>query len=201
MDTTDCIVIGAGVVGLAIARHLAMSGREVIVLEKENAIAMHSSSRNSEVIHAGIYYSPGSLKAKLCVQGRSMLYEFCEKKGVAHQRVGKLIVATQQGQIAALARLHLNGQTNGVGDLRMLEAEEAQRMEPAVRGVGAMLSPSTGIVDSHGLILAMQGDFEDAGGMLALKSIMPDGGITSGRITAVGRSIRRLPEISPGNGL
>ena len=169
-ETVDCVVIGAGVVGLAVARSLALAGREVIVLEAAGAIGTETSSRNSEVIHAGIYYPPGSAKAVLCVKGRELLYRYCEAHGVAHRRCGKLIVATEPGQVATLHKIQAHAASNGVHDLRLLAADEARAMEPELRCVAALHSPSTGIIDSHGLMLAYQGEAEDRGAMLALRS-------------------------------
>lgn len=170
VDQVQSVVIGAGVVGLAVARALAQSGREVIVLEAADAIGTGTSSRNSEVIHAGIYYPAGSLKARLCVQGRQMLYAYCAEKGVDFRRCGKLIVATDDAQVAQLAHILSKAQANGVDDLQLLSREEAKALEPALECHAALLSPSTGIVDSHGLMLALQGDMEHAGGALALLS-------------------------------
>ena len=170
MDSVDALVIGAGVVGLAVGRALAMSGLETVVLERANAIGTGTSSRNSEVIHAGIYYAPDSLKARLCVQGRQQLYPFLASHGVAHLRCGKLIVATNAAQQAKLAQIEARARRNGVDDLRLLDAREARELEPALNAVAALLSPSTGIVDSHGLMLALQGDLERHGGALALLS-------------------------------
>ncbi len=170
VEQVDAVVVGAGVVGLAVARALALAGREVMVLEREAAIGSGTSSRNSEVIHAGIYYPTGSLKAWLCVQGRNALYAYCAERGVAHRRCGKLIVAETPTQLAALPALVDKAKANGVDDLQLLSREEAQRLEPALACLGAVLSPSTGIVDSHGLMLAMQGDLEHAGGMVACHS-------------------------------
>lgn len=174
MDRVDGVVIGAGVVGLAVARALAQaapdSAREWLVLEATDAIGTGTSSRNSEVIHAGIYYQPGSLKAQLCVQGRDMLYAYAQARGVSYQRCGKLIVATHQDQLIALDGILQNARANGVHDVVMLSAEQAQAIEPELSCVGALYSPSTGIVDSHGLMLSLQGDFENAGGIVALNS-------------------------------
>lgn len=170
MEQIDAVVIGAGVVGLAVGRELALQGLEVMVLESENAIGTGTSSRNSEVIHAGIYYPAGSLKARLCVQGKQMLYAYCTERGVAHQRLGKLIVATSPEQVAQLASIQAKAAANGVHDLRQISAAEARALEPALQCDAALLSPSTGIVDSHGLMLALQGDMENAGGLLALLS-------------------------------
>jgi len=164
------VVIGAGVVGLAVARALALQGREVLVLEAANAIGTETSSRNSEVIHAGIYYPQGSLKAQLCVRGKELLYAYCAERGIAHRRCGKLIVATSQAQRAQLDKILQHAAANGVNDLQLLTREQALALEPALDCVAALLSPSTGIVDSHGLMLALQGDMENHGGALALQS-------------------------------
>lgn len=168
MDGVDCLVIGSGVVGLAVARALALSGREVIVLESESGIGMGTSSRNSEVIHAGIYYPTGSLKARLCVQGRKLLYTYCQDRGVDHQRCGKLIVATSQSQVEQLHNIQRKAVANGVDDLVLLDQGAACALEPALQCHGALLSPSTGIVDSHGLMLSLQADLEHAGGLVVL---------------------------------
>jgi L-2-hydroxyglutarate oxidase LhgO len=183
MDRLDCIVIGAGVVGLAVARALALQGREVVVLEAADAIGTATSARNSEVIHAGLYYSPGSLKAQLCVAGRERLYAYAAERGIGHRRCGKLIVATEDGQGAGLEAIRSRGEACGVHDLQWLDAAAARAMEPALRCTAALWSPSTGIVDSHGLMLALQGEAEDQGAMLALKSpvqrlrALPGGGL------------------------
>jgi L-2-hydroxyglutarate oxidase LhgO len=170
MESVDCVVVGAGAVGLAIARALAVAGREIVVLERESTIGTGTSSRNSEVIHAGIYYPPGSLKAALCVAGRSALYPYLVEHGVPHRRCGKLIVATDPQQIPGLEKLHTQGSANGVSDLSMLSAHEARALEPALDCVAALQSPSTGILDSHGFMLALQGDAEDRGGAVAFRS-------------------------------
>lgn len=174
MDTVDGVVIGAGVVGLAVARALIQAApeasREWLVLESADAIGTGTSSRNSEVIHAGIYYPQGSLKAQLCVQGRDLLYAYAAARGVLHQRCGKLIVATHTDQLPALEAILHKARANGVNDLVMLTAEQARAMEPALSCVAALHSPSTGIIDSHGLMLSLQGDFENAGGIVALNS-------------------------------
>lgn len=169
-EIVDCVVVGAGVVGLAVARALALQGREVWLLEAAHAIGTETSSRNSEVIHAGIYYPQGSLKARLCVQGKTMLYDYCVTRGVPHSRCGKLIVATAPEQRQALEGIKTRAQANGVDDLRWLTREEARALEPELECVAALLSPSTGIVDSHALMLALLGDLEHAGGLLALNS-------------------------------
>ncbi len=170
MDRVDCVVIGAGVVGLAVARALALQGREVMVLEAANAIGTGTSSRNSEVIHAGIYYAAGSLKARLCVQGKQMLYAYCAERGIGHRRCGKLIVATSETQVAALQGIIARAAANGVDDLVLLTRDEARAMEPQLECVAAIHSPSTGIVDSHALMLALQGDLENAGGLVAFNA-------------------------------
>ena len=170
MDRVDCVVVGAGVVGLAVARALALAGREVVVLEAEELIGSHTSSRNSEVIHAGIYYPKGSLKARACVRGRQRLYEYCASHGVPHRRCGKLIVATSEEQVPELRGILRKARENGVTDVTEIPAAEAMRMEPALRCVAALHSPSTGIVDSHALMLAYLGDAEAAGAMLGLLS-------------------------------
>ena len=180
VEQIDAVVIGAGVVGLAVGRELALQGLEVMVLESENAIGTGTSSRNSEVIHAGIYYPADSLKARLCVQGKDMLYAYCAERGVAHQRLGKLIVATSPEQVAQLAGIQAKAAANGVHDLRQISAAEAQEMEPALQCDAALISPSTGIVDSHGLMLALQGDLENAGGLLALLSAVQSIGVGQG---------------------
>ena len=166
-DFVEAVVVGAGVVGLAIARALAMDGREVIVLEAADAIGTETSSRNSEVIHAGIYYPADSLKASLCVRGKSQLYEFAASHGIEHQRAGKLIVATASDEIEVLKGLRNKGRRNGVDDLEMLTESEARALEPNLTCVAALLSPSTGIIDSHGLMLALQGDAESNGAAIA----------------------------------
>ncbi len=170
METTDAVVIGAGVVGLAIARELAMQGREVIILESENAIGTATSSRNSEVIHAGIYYPRGSLKARSCVEGRSLLYRYCEERSIPHRRCGKLIVATDAAQLGELEAIRGKAHANGVTDVAWLTLDQAHAMEPAVSCVGALHSPSTGVIDSHAFMLALQGDAESHGAMLAFRS-------------------------------
>jgi L-2-hydroxyglutarate oxidase LhgO len=177
-EPVDVAVIGAGLLGLAIARSLAQAGREVLVLEAETAMGTVTSSRNSEVIHAGIYYSPGSLKALFCVEGKQKLYAFCRSRGIPHAPIGKLLVATDDAEIAALNRLLHRAEQNGVRDLRWLSLPEARSMEPALRCVAAILSPSTGIVDSHALMLAYRGDLEEAGGMIAFGARVRGGEVT-----------------------
>jgi len=169
-ESLDCVVVGAGVVGLAVARALALAGREVVVLEAAEGIGTGTSSRNSEVIHAGIYYPKGSLKARLCVQGKQALYAYCAERGVPHRRCSKLIVATEDAQLATLADIRAKAAANGVGDLKHLSRLEAQALEPEIDCVGALLSPSTGIIDSHAFMLALQGDAERAGAVFAFHS-------------------------------
>lgn len=168
-------MIGAGAVGLAIARRLALSGREVVVLEAESAIGTHTSSRNSEVIHAGIYYATGSLKARLCVAGRKALYRYCAERAVNHQRMGKIVVACDESELAGLSKYRDQAERNGVDDLHLLGRGELAALEPEVRCVAGFLSPSTGIVDSHGLMLAYLGDAESRGATLALGSPVVSG--------------------------
>lgn len=166
-DRVDCIVIGAGVVGLAVARAVALTGREVVILEKADIIGSETSSRHSEVIHAGIYYAQDSLKARFCVDGKHAMYDFCDAHGVSYNRCGKIIVATDEAQLPELERLKANAAANGVGDLEWMTPADVTEMEPAVFCVGALLSPSTGILDSHSYMLALQGDAEEAGAMIA----------------------------------
>ncbi len=177
-ERIDCAVIGAGVVGLAIARELALAGREVMILEAEDAFGTHTSSRNSEVIHAGIYYIPGSLKARLCVEGKQLMYRYCAERGIMHQRITKIVVATGAAQVAELGKYKQQAEANGVNDLEMLTREELRRLEPEVAGVAGFLSPSTGIVDSHALMLAYVGDAENHGASLILNSPVTAGAVT-----------------------
>ena len=170
MEKLDAVVIGAGVVGLAVARALALAGREVVILEAEDAIGTHTSSRNSEVIHAGIYYPKGSLKARACVQGKELLYEYCVTHGVPHKRTGKLIVATSDSQLPELKSIQAKAHGNGVTDVVWMTRPQALALEPELHCVAALYSPSTGIIDSHALMLAYLGDAEAKGAMLGLKS-------------------------------
>ncbi|MFC7705579.1 NAD(P)/FAD-dependent oxidoreductase [Plastorhodobacter daqingensis] len=167
MDKVDCIIAGAGVVGLAIARSLARRGIEVVILEREAAFGTGTSSRNSEVIHAGLYYAPGSLKARLCVEGRGMLYAYAAENGVPHRRCGKLIVATSPDQDTALDAILARARAAGVHDLCRLTAAEAQALEPELACTAALLSPSTGIIDSHALMLSLLGEAEAQGAILS----------------------------------
>ena len=170
MERVDCVVVGAGVVGLACARRLAMAGLEVIVLERADAIGTETSSRNSEVIHAGIYYAVGSLKARYCIAGKQFLCRYCADRGVTHLRCGKLIVATSEAQLATLATIQANALALGMPDLELWSAERAIALEPALSCTGALWSPTTGMVDSHGLMLAYQGDAESHGAAIAFES-------------------------------
>lgn len=175
METVDTVVIGAGVVGLACAHSLARAGHEVVIVERETAFGTGISARNSEVIHAGLYYPPGSLKARLCVDGRQRLYAWCAEHGVSHARCGKLVVASSAAQAPALQAIAERARANGVHDLRLIEADELAALEPALAAHSALLSPSTGIVDSHGLMLSLLGEAERHGAMLALASPVLDG--------------------------
>ncbi len=181
-ERVDCVVIGAGVVGLACARALARQGREVLVLERHGQIGTETSSRNSEVIHAGIYYDTGSLKAQLCVRGKGMLYRHCEEYGVPFQRCGKIIVATDETQFETLRGYQRRAMANGVGELRWLPPEEVAELEPAVSCVGAVLSETTGIIDSHAYMESLLGDLEAHDGMIAFHSEVRAGAVDGGRI-------------------
>jgi L-2-hydroxyglutarate oxidase LhgO len=170
MSDVECVVVGAGVVGLAVARALALAGREVMLLDQAWQIGFETSSRNSEVIHAGLYYPPGSRKARACVAGKQKLYAYCAERGIPHKRLGKLLVACDEHEVAALEVVKKRAAENGVADLEWLEAAEAKRMEPALSCVGVYLSPSTGIIDSHALMLSYQGDAEAAGASVVLRT-------------------------------
>ncbi len=169
MDSVEAIVVGAGVVGLAVTRELAHTGREVVLLEKHGAIGTETSARNSEVIHGGLYYPTGSLKARLCVAARERLYDYCADHGVAFRRCGKLIVANGAAQEQRLRQIQDQASRNGV-PVEWLDAARARALEPAVRCSAALLSPQTGILDSHAFMLALLGDLQSAGGALALGS-------------------------------
>ena len=196
MDLVDCLVIGAGVVGLAVARALARAGREVIVVESEGAIGSGISSRNSEVIHAGIYYPTGLMKTRLCVDGKAMLYAFCQEFNVPHRRCGKLVVAASAAELEKLAAIKAQAEANGVTDLVWLSGAEARALEPALAAEHALLSPSTGVIDSHAFMLALLGDAERHGAMIALETpviggevdqrglIIETGGVSPSRIAA-----------------
>jgi L-2-hydroxyglutarate oxidase LhgO len=170
MDQVECVVIGAGVVGLAVARALALAGREVLVLEAASTIGTGISSRNSEVIHAGLHGSADWLKVRLCVQGRRLLYDYCQARGVDHRPCGKLLVATSAAELPQLQALAQRAAVNGVDDLELLTSAQARAMEPALVCEAALWSPSSGIIDSHGLMLAFQGDLENAGGLVVFNS-------------------------------
>lgn len=176
----DCIVIGAGVVGLAVARRLAIAGLETIVVEKNKAIGMETSSRNSEVIHAGLYYPPGSIRARACVEGRHMLYDYCDDKHVPYRKCGKLMLATSNEQLDKLRTIFATAQKNGVEGLSWQSAEEIFELEPEVRSVGGFFSPQTGILDSHAFMEALETDLSEAGGVVALNTkvvgLTPDTG-------------------------
>ncbi len=180
MDKVECVVVGAGVVGLATARRLAQAGLEVIVVEAAGDIGTGTSSRNSEVIHAGIYYPAGSLMARMCVAGKKALYAYCDQRGIPYRRCGKLIVATADNERDKLTSIKAHAEANGVDDMRVLTGEEARALEPALNCVGALLSPSTGIVDSHAYMLALRGEIEDAGGALAFHAPLLRGKAVSG---------------------
>lgn len=184
MEQVDAVVVGAGVVGLAVARALALAGREVLVLDAAEGIGTETSSRNSEVIHAGIYYPAGSLIARTCVEGKHRLYRYCAERGVPHANCGKLIVATNEEEAGRLESIRGRAAANGVPDLRLLTRAEAVAMEPALSCTAALFSPSTGIVDSHAFMLALQGDAENAGAVFAFHAP-----VTGGRATEQGVEI------------
>jgi L-2-hydroxyglutarate oxidase LhgO len=167
VNEVDCVVIGAGVIGLAVARALALKGRGVLILERERQVGMHTSSRNSEVIHAGIHYPAGSLKARTCVAGRDLLYRYCAERGIAHRRCGKLIVAVADEQLAGLRAIDAQARANGVSDLEWLDRDQARRAEPALACVAALASPPTGIIDSHGYMMCLLADAEARGAEIA----------------------------------
>ena len=181
-EKLDCVVVGAGVIGLAIARALALAGREVVVLEKASSFGTETSSRNSEVIHAGIYYPTGSLKARLCVAGKRALYDYCAERGIPHRRIGKIILATGEEQLAALRAQQETASANGVDDLRWLSRADIAAAEPCVAGVAGLLSPSTGIIDSHALMLSLAGDVENAGGTIVYRSPVLGGRIAGNAV-------------------
>src|SRR5262245_35362765 len=182
MDKVECVVIGAGVIGLAIARCLARSGREVIVLEAAEGIGTVTSSRNSEVIHAGIYYKAGSLMARMCVAGKHALYRYCDEHGIPHKNCGKLIVATTPKETEKLQSIRAHAETNGVGDMQLLSGDAARALEPALNCDAALLSPSTGIIDSHAYMLALRGDAEAAGAAFAFYTPLQSARIRAGAI-------------------
>lgn len=180
MEQVDCVVIGAGVVGLAVARRLAQDGRDVIVVEAASGIGTGISSRNSEVIHAGIYNHPDSLKTRLCVQGRRALYAYCDEHHVPYRRCGKLIVATDETQRTALHGIATRARANGIYNLQQLDAAAVHALEPELTCVAALLSPDTGIIDSHACMLALQGDAERAGAVFAFNSPVLGGAVGIG---------------------
>ncbi|MDP4160780.1 MAG: NAD(P)/FAD-dependent oxidoreductase [Bacillota bacterium] len=169
MEKVDILIIGAGVVGLAIASELSkqFDDRSLVLLERHSKFGQETSSRNSEVIHAGIYYPTGSLKAKLCVEGNQRLYQFCKKWRILHQRIGKLIIARNENEIPALESILLQGQKNGVTDLERLDKDQIEKLEPNIKAVSAILSPSTGIIDSHQLMLRLEWLAQEQGAMIA----------------------------------
>ncbi|RWX65805.1 NAD(P)/FAD-dependent oxidoreductase [Mesorhizobium sp. M4B.F.Ca.ET.089.01.1.1] len=193
MEQVDCIIAGAGVIGLAVARTMAAQGLDTLILEAADAIGTETSSRNSEVIHAGIYYPRGSLKARYCVDGRELLYRYCAERSIPHRRCGKLIVATDEAQEPVLASIRANAAACGVDDLRFLSAAEAQTLEPALHCTKALLSPSTGIIDSHALMLALLGEAEEKGAMLSLNTR-----VVSGRIGAGGSIVLETMDSASG---
>ena len=182
MDKVDCVVVGAGVIGLAIARKLAMAGHEVIVLEAAEGIGTVTSSRNSEVIHAGIYYRAGSLMARMCVSGKRALYQYCADHGIPHRNCGKLIVATTPKETEKLQSIRAHAEANGVLDMQLLPGEAARALEPALNCDAALLSPSTGIIDSHAYMLALRGEAEAAGAAFAFHTPLVRAKVTAGRI-------------------
>lgn len=179
----DTVIIGAGVVGLAIARAVARFGREVIVLEAENAIGTGTSSRNSEVIHAGLYYEPGSRKARHCVRGRALLYDYCRARGIGFRRTGKLVVAHDESEAPVLEQILARGRANGVDDLVLIGAREMRRLEPELAGHAALHSPSSGILDTHGFMLSLLGEAEECGAALALNAPVLAGRFSSEGVT------------------
>jgi L-2-hydroxyglutarate oxidase LhgO len=182
MESLDCVVIGAGVVGLAVARRLALGGREVVVLEAEGGVGRHTSSRNSEVIHAGIYYPSGSLKARLCVVGKQALYTYLAERDVPHRRLGKILIAVREGEVSTLERLRRLAEANGVRDLVALSAADVRSLEPAVVAVRGIFSPSTGILDSQALMRAFEADLEAAGATVVLSAPVIGGEVEDGGV-------------------
>ncbi|XP_010673237.2 L-2-hydroxyglutarate dehydrogenase, mitochondrial [Beta vulgaris subsp. vulgaris] len=181
-EKVDCVVIGAGIVGIAIARDLAFKGREVLVLESAPTFGTVTSSRNSEVIHAGIYYPPKSLKARFCVKGREMMYKYCSERDVPHKKIGKLIVATRESEVPKLNELLVRGTENGVDGLRLMEASEAMRMEPELQCVKALFSPLSGIVDTHSLMYSLLGEAENYGAIFSYNTTVLGGNIKGNQI-------------------
>ena len=182
MEEVDVVVVGAGVVGIAVARTLARAGREVIVLDAADGIGTETSSRNSEVIHAGIYYPKGSLMARFCVEGRRMLYRYCDERGVPYANCGKLIVATSDAETAMLPGIQARAEANGVEGMRFLTAAEAIAMEPNLCCTAALFSPTTGVLDSHAYMLALQGDAEHAGAVFVFHAPVEGGRVVDGGV-------------------
>ncbi|MBR0698012.1 NAD(P)/FAD-dependent oxidoreductase [Bradyrhizobium lablabi] len=182
MDRVDCVIVGAGVIGLAVARRLAQAGREVVVIEEAEGIGTVTSSRNSEVIHAGIYYRAGSLMARMCVSGKRALYRYCDEHGIPHRNCGKLIVATTAKEAEKLQSIRAHAEANGVDDMQQLSGAAARALEPALSCDAALLSPSTGIIDSHAYMLALRGDAEDAGAAFAFHTPLSRAKASAGRI-------------------
>ena len=181
-ERCDAVVIGAGVIGLAVARELALAGREVLILERNALIGAETSSRNSEVIHAGIYYPTGSVKAETCVRGKALLYDYCDRRDVPYNRVGKLIVATSEAQLEVLRGYQRQALRNGVGHLRWLDRDEALRLEPDVRCLAGVFSETTGVIDSHAFMLSLHGDVEAHGGIVSFHTEVTDLGREDGRL-------------------
>jgi L-2-hydroxyglutarate oxidase LhgO len=192
LDKVDCVVIGAGVIGLAVARALAQSGREVVILERERHFGMHTSSRNSEVIHAGIHYAPKSLKARLCLAGRDLLYRYCVKRGIEHRRCGKFTVATSAADLPSLKAVDMNARDNGVFDLQWLDGAAARYHEPMLACEAALFSPSTGIIDSHALMQSLLADAQGRGAEIAFATT-----VTAMRPTSNGIDILIDSQIDP----
>ncbi|OVA13777.1 FAD dependent oxidoreductase [Macleaya cordata] len=196
-ERVDCVVIGAGVVGIAIARELASKGREVLVIESGSTFGTGTSSRNSEVIHAGIYYPPNSLKAAFCVRGRKLLYKYCADHGVSHKQTGKLIVATRSSEIPKLKDLQNRGTENGVEGLRMMEGFEAMKIEPELQCVKALLSPVSGIIDSHSLMLSLVGEAENHRTTFSYNTTVIGGHLKGNRIHIHISESKNLEKSSP----
>jgi L-2-hydroxyglutarate oxidase LhgO len=182
MDRVECVIVGAGVIGLAVARRLAQTGREVVVLEEAEGIGTVTSSRNSEVIHAGIYYPAGSWMARMCVAGKHALYRYCGEHGIPYKNCGKLIVATTPDETAKLAAIRSHAEANGVADMQTLSGEAARALEPALKCDAALLSPSTGIIDSHAYMLSLRGEAEEAGAAFAFHTPIIRAKASAGRI-------------------
>jgi len=193
-ESVDSLIVGGGVIGLAIARELALAGREVVVVELEPMVGSGVSSRNSEVIHAGIYYPSESLKARMCVRGKQQLYQYCDRCGVSYKRIGKLIIATSDAELSRLQELLKQGQSNGVGDLVPLTDRGIGDLEPSIVAKGALYSPSTGIIDSHGFIQALKGDIESANGFVVTNTAFKSGEVIADgfKVTTMGEELYSL---------